>query len=247
MPIELTLLEWLLALGVVLLGTILQGSIGFGVGLLGAPLLFLIDRALVPAPLVLVGFVTPLLILWRERRAVIYRDAAAVVPGAAVGAALGAVALRSISEAVLGVLFGVLVLIAVALSAIHRVPTVGPRGLAVAGSASAFMATTTAVGGPPLALALQNRSGSALRGTMSACFVPLGLLVLLAHSSADRFGLAELIAGVSLLPAVGVGFVVSHYTAEALDRRWLRPTVLAISAVAAVVALVRAAGLAASA
>jgi len=47
--------------------------------------------------------------------------------------------------------------------------------------------------------------------------------------------------------AVGVGFIASRYTAAALDRRWLRPTVRVISAAAAIVAITRAAGLAVSA
>ncbi len=240
MAFPLTLTEWLLATSIVLGGTVLQGSIGFGVALVGAPLLYLVEPALIPAPMIIAGFAAPLLIFWRERIDVVYREVALMLPGACVGVVAGWGALRVLSADALGLLFGVLVLVAVALSAFARLPQSGPRILAAAGTLSGFMATTTSIGGPPLALALQHRKGPTLRGTMSACFVPLGVLVLTAHYFAGRLGAGELGLGLSLLPAVLVGFAVSGKTARAFERHWLRPAVLAVSASAAIAAIVRA-------
>ncbi len=240
MALALTPAEWALATSIVLAGTVLQGSIGFGVALIGAPLLYLVEPKLIPAPMIIAGFAAPLLIFWRERVDVVYREVGLILPGAVVGVVAGWGALRVLSADALGLLFGALVLVAVALSAFARLPRSGPRILAAAGALTGFMATTTSIGGPPLALALQHRKGPTLRGTMSACFVPLGVAVLTAHYFAGRLGAGELGLGLSLLPAVLVGFAISGKTARALDRHWLRPAVLVVSASAAIAAIVRA-------
>ena len=59
MTLPLGLWQWLAAAAVILAGTILQGSIGFGVALLGAPLLYLVEPWLVPGPILIVGLAVP--------------------------------------------------------------------------------------------------------------------------------------------------------------------------------------------
>lgn len=239
MAFLLTPLEWALATAVVVAGTVLQGSLGFGVALVGAPLLYLIDPVLVPGPMIVAGVGVPVLIFWRERRGVVWPEVARVLPGMALGIAAAAAVLRVVAEDTLGLLFGGLVLVAVALSAASPPLIPGWRMLAAAGGLSGFMATTTSIGGPPLALAFQHAGGTRLRGTLSACFVPGAFLSLLALHGAGRLGLPELVAGLALLPGVIAGFWLSGYTARALDRHWLRGAVLAVSALAAILAIVR--------
>ena len=60
---RLTPLEWLLVEIIVVVGSVLQGAVGFGLGLLGAPLLVMLNPSLVPGPL-LAGSLF-LSILWR--------------------------------------------------------------------------------------------------------------------------------------------------------------------------------------
>lgn len=239
MPFPLTLTEWLLATAVVILGAIVQGTIGFGVALLGAPLLFLINPALVPAPVIIIGMSLPLLILVRDHRAVKVSDVGWVLPGMAVGSALAALVLGVISEQALGLLFGVLVLLGVALSVGFRFPDPKRPHLLSAGFVTGFMATTTSIGGPPLALAFQNVRGARLRGTLSGCFVPGGFLSLAALAWADRLGWAELALGLSLYPAIIIGFVLSGKLTRLVDRQWLRPALLCVSALAAIASIVR--------
>jgi len=240
MDLALTPLEWLAATAVVFSGTVVQGSIGFGVALLSAPLLYLVNPMLVPAPMIVVGMSVPTLVFLRERRHVDAREILRVLPGIATGVAAAAVVLTWVSSGTLELLFGVLVLAAVALSVGMRPPARPGWGtLFIAGGMAGFMSTTTSIGGPPLALVFQNRSGGHLRGTLSACFVPIGLLSLVALYATGHLGTVQVIAGVSLVPAVALGFWVSACTARALDHGWLRWAVLAVSAVAGIVAVVR--------
>lgn len=240
MTFPLTGTEWLLASLVIFLGALVQGSIGFGVALLGAPLLFLINPMLVPAPVIIVGMSLPALILARDWRAVKPADVAWVLPGKALGSAAAGVVLGLVSERSLGLLFGIMVWLGVLFSIGRRLPAPGPRTRLLAGGAAGFMATTTAIGGPPLALAFQSVHGARLRGTLSACFLPGGVFSLAALTWAGRFGLTELWLGLSLFPAIIIGFLLSGRLSQWLDTRWLRPALLLVSALAGGMAILRA-------
>lgn len=239
MEFPLTLTEWLLAMAVVVTGAVVQGTIGYGVALLGAPLLYLINPQLVPAPVILIGMILPLMILLRDWRAVYPVDVAWALPGSVAGAGLAAVVLGVLPQSRLELLFGCLVLLGVAMSAIGWAPRPRPLNLLGAGGLSSFMGTTTSIGGPPLALVFQNVGGARLRGTLSAIFVPAGVLSLTALAWIGRFGIEELLLGLLLLPGVITGFWLSGAAAVALDGRWLRPAVLATSAAAALTAIAR--------
>lgn len=240
MEISLTLSEWLLACLVILAGSLIQGSIGFGVALVGAPLLYLIQPALIPGAMIVAGMFLPLLILLRERRAVYFPDATWGVLGQVPGSLAGIAVLAVVAQEMLGLVFGILVLLGVALSLSGGIVNPRPRHIFLAGGVAGLMATTTSIGGPPLALAFQHFSGARLRGTLSAVFVPGAAIILSILALFGRFGLPDLVMGLSLLPAVGVGFWVSGFVTTWLDRAWLRPVLLGISAAAATAAIVSA-------
>jgi hypothetical protein len=75
---------------------------------------------------------------------------------------------------------------------------------------------------------------------MSAIFVVGTWISIAGLWWAGRFGNVELLLGLALMPAILAGFAVSRYTAAWLDRRRTRPAILAVSAVSALVILVRA-------
>ena len=52
---RVTALEYLIALAAVIIGAIAQGSVGFGFGMLAAPVLALVDEQLVPGAVLLLG------------------------------------------------------------------------------------------------------------------------------------------------------------------------------------------------
>ncbi|MFW5969506.1 MAG: sulfite exporter TauE/SafE family protein [Halofilum sp. (in: g-proteobacteria)] len=221
-------------------GTVVQGSLGFGVALIGAPLLYLIDPSLVPAPMIVVGLMVSTLVAWRERSGIEPIEVVRVVTGLLPGIALAAALMRVLPDRLLGLLFGTLVLVAVALSIGFRPPSPGRRLLFASGALSGFMGTATSIGGPPLMLAFQRYGGARLRGTVSACFVPSAALSLIALAWAGHMGPRELALGLLLLPPVALGVLVSVWTARLLDRTWLRAALLGICALAGVMAIVRA-------
>ena len=92
-PFELSFVQLVLAWAVVAVGAALHGAVGFGLGIIGAPLLVLIAPGLVPGPLLLVAFVLTLLMTYRERRAVDLSGMHWAIAGRFVGVVLAALAL----------------------------------------------------------------------------------------------------------------------------------------------------------
>ncbi|MCP5118561.1 MAG: TSUP family transporter, partial [bacterium] len=89
----MTVTELLLASTVVLLGSVIQGSVGFGLGILAAPLLLLINPILIPAPLLSAALVLTLLVARREHQSIDLHGVAWAVVGRIPGALLGAATL----------------------------------------------------------------------------------------------------------------------------------------------------------
>ena len=230
---------FVLALIAVGVGGVIQGSIGFGFSLVAAPVLALVHPEALPATLLLLGAPLNAFVAFRERRSVDLRGLTSILGGRVVGAVVGAGLLVVVPARFLSALFGVLILVAVVLSAVR--PAFRPRQRLrfVAGVASGIMATGAAVGGPALALVYQDRPGAVLRSTLAVFFL-FGLVVSLAALTvAGKITASQVALSVRLLPALGIGLAASRPATRLIDRRSLRPAVLAFSSISASVAIVK--------
>lgn len=231
--------ELLIAIVAVIAGACLQGSLGFGLGLVAAPVLVLIDTRLVPGSLLCMGVPLTLLIAWREREALDFSGLRWAVMGRVPGSMLGSVAVVLLAERWLAGLFAVAVLLAVVLSVLGLSVQPTKRNLFAAGLASGLMGTATSVGGPPVALVYQRQSGPELRASLAAFMVfgaSFSLLVLVIVGEFDRTDLG--FAGL-LVPGVLIGFFVSRWTNDILDRGYTRGAVLIFASASAVSILFR--------
>ncbi len=218
----------------------MQGSIGFGFAIASAPLLMLIDTALVPGPVLVSGVPLTAAILVRERRHLRWRSVGWALAGNGAGTAAAAWVLARSAGASFAILFGVLVLVAVALSAVGWRPRVSPRNSLLAGLTGGFMGTTTTIGGPPVALLYQSESAGRMRADLSAYFLVSMLFTFAALVGIGRLGGSELRAGLILIPGTVLGFLASSWLAPRLHREWTRRVVLAAAAACALFLLVRA-------
>ena len=218
----------------VLVGAVVQGSIGFGLNLIAAPVLALVDPELVPGPAIVLAFVFTALLAVRERRDIDVRGVRWAFYGRIPGSLAGAAAVAVLSPRSLSLAIGVAVLVGVAITASgwHVEPT--RPVLAGAGALSGLMGTASSIGGPPMAMVLHGSTGAAMRGTLSAFFL-LGTVVSLALLAAvGEFGRADLVASAFLLPPLLVGFAASRLVAPHVDGARLRVGVLGLSSLAAV-------------
>lgn len=228
------------AFAILTVGAAIQGVAGFGANLLASPLLVLLDPALVPGPLIVAAIPLVVLTALANRGEHPWRKLRWANVGQLGGAALGAWVLATIPTDSIEVLFAVVILIAVALSASGLGVRRTPATMAAAGSLSAFTGTTVGIGGPPIALVHAGAPGEELRAALSRFFVVGTAISLVALSLAGRFTPADAGAGLLLVPGTVVGFAASRRLAARLDRHRLRIVVLVLSGVAAAVALVRA-------
>jgi uncharacterized membrane protein YfcA len=218
-------------------GSCLHGSVGIGLGLLAAPLLVLIDPALVPGPMIVNGFVLVGAMVIRERTAVDMTEVKWALVGCVIGSAAAGALLVYVPAKAFSLLFGLMLLLAVGLSTMKWSGGPSNRLVFVAGAASGLMGTTTSIGGPPLALAYQNASGQRLRATLSVYFTFAALVSLAMLAIVGKLGRNELTLALYLFPGVVFGLLISNYTRRFFVPKYVRPAVLVLSAAAAVAVL----------
>ncbi len=237
--LELSLLQMILANLAILAGACLQGLAGYGIGTLSAPLLFLISPSLLPAPLILNAVILTLLMVKRNQGSLELRQVRFAIGGGVVGTAFAGITLYWMSPKGFELAFGILILIGVALSVGGLRPSLNARNSILAGAASTFMGTITAVGGPPIALIYQDQKGPLVRANMSAFFLVASVFSLLALLASGYLGASQLSLFALTLPGVLAGFWLSGRLINIIPAAGLRPTILSIAAVAGLAALIR--------
>ena len=222
----------------VYIGATVQASIGIGMGMIASPVLALADPDFIPAAIVIAVMPLTVAIAWADREHVEPRGVGFALLGRIPGVILGALVVAALSDQVLALLVAGSVLIAVLASLTSRRfrPTDG--ALAVAGMASGFGATTTGVGGPPMALTYQHSDPATMRASVSAFFAVGGVMTLAALAIAGEIGTRQLQLSALLLPGVVVGIVTARRVRHLLDPSIVRPAVLVICTVASIALLI---------
>lgn len=235
----MTLLGWLAAVAIIAMGAAVQGSVGFGLGMLGAPLLALIDPRLVPGPLLLDALLLTFLVAVREWKWVRLADLAWSLPGRLAGTVIAVLLMKAVPADRFQIALGLLVLAAVALSKWGPKLPLTPGTLTAAGLAAGVMSTFTSIGGPPMALIYQHEEGPRVRGTLAAFFTIGVIFSMGGLRVAGRFGWTEVHLAAWLLPGVVLGFLLSRWSARWLDRGHTRTLVLVTSGVASLLVILQ--------
>ena len=224
---------------VVYIGAVVQASIGIGLGMIASPVLLLADSDFIPAALILAVLPLTFTIAWIDRSHIEPREVGFAVVGRIPGTIGGALVVASLSDRVLAVLVAASVLLAVVASITGRLFQPTDRSLVVAGMASGFAATTTGVGGPPMALTYQNSDPATMRATISAFFSIGTLMSLGALWLAGEVGVRQLQLALLILPGVVLGIITARRVKHLLRSEVVRPAVLAICTTTAIALLVK--------
>ena len=225
--------EFALLATVITVGACLQGIIGFGMGLVAAPVMVLVKPELVPVALLILNAGLTVVIIRRERAALDLSGPKWAFFGRVPGTVLGAIVVAQLQGDVLTLLVAAAVLSGVLVSIGGWAPTPTRTALFMAGGASGFMGTTTSLGGPPMAMVWQSFRGPDLRAAMSSFFFigcVMSLVALLVVGSLDT---AILMDSTALMPFMLLGFVLSRRLSRLVDARGLRVAVLGVSTMGA--------------
>jgi uncharacterized membrane protein YfcA len=224
---------------VVGLAAALQSSIGYGLALIANPILVLIDPAFVPGPVLFAVFFLSILMMLRERQSLDLNGLSWALIGRVVGSMIAAWLLLRITQHTLILLFGFMVLFGVLVSATGlRVPMTR-LNLTLAGVLAGIMGTIASIGGPPIAMVYQYEPGDRIRSTLSGFFIVGTLISMVTLAIVGRFSFVEIKLGLSLLPGMSIGFLLSTRILPHLKNQVIRPMILTVATVSALVVIFR--------
>jgi uncharacterized membrane protein YfcA len=216
-------------------GAVIQGSIGFGYALVAVPAMVLLLPWAVPVTPLVLALPMTLLMSAREWRSIDLSGFALMTCGRLLGTVAGVVLLVLAPKGYLSMVTGLLILTVALGSFLKPTIEVNNRTRLAGGVSSGVVGTVAALGGTPLALVYQDRSGAELRSTLAISFVVGIIMSLVGLGLAGKVEGRHVVLAFELLPGLFVGLWASQWVAKRLDERWLRPTVLMFAAVAGVV------------
>lgn len=229
--------EALIAALLIFIGSFVQTAIGFGLAIVAAPLLFLVSPDYVPAPICLVALFISLLNALKHRASVEIGGLKMALIGRVPGSIAGGVLLVMVSTDMLALWLGLLVLFAVAVSLLPFRIEPTPVKMGIAGFFSGFFGTSSAIGGPPMALLLQHQEANQLRGNLSAFFVFSSIISLMIQMPAGFLNWHHIWITVPLIPAAWVGYKLAQMTTHSLPKEKIRVGALLLCSISGITAV----------
>lgn len=223
----------------VFVGAYIQAVVGLGVGLVAAPVVAILEPALMPSLPLWIGLFTSGLSLAGERSHVDWHAVRWTLSGRVLGLLPGVWLLVVLSPREVGIAVAAVVLLAVVLSwrtldvPVNRGTMVGAGLLGGVGGA------VTSIAGPPVALLFQHRRPSEVRSTLAVYFFVGVVLTLTALAVAGRLPWGSLILAVVVSPFLLGGILLGVRTRDRIPRERFRIGVLVVCAASAAGLLVR--------
>jgi uncharacterized membrane protein YfcA len=220
-------------------GAVVQSAVGFGLGLVAVPFLALTAPQLLPGPVILVGTALAVAVMIRDHVGIDFYGVRWAIVGRIFGNIAGAALVASLPSSSLSIFFALMVLLAIGVSMSGWRVRPSTSSFVAAGTASGVMGTTTAIGGPPIALVYQDAPGRTLRGSISAFFVVGSFISLVTLAAFGEFDGGDALAGLALVPAAAIGFLVSRWVVRSVDNGRVRTAVWITSASSSLIVLIR--------
>lgn len=230
----MTVAEYAIIAVVIFLAACLQASTGFGMGMLAAPVIAMVDPALLPATLILLALLVTVLVTVRERQSLDLRGTGWALAGRIPGSFAGAWLVVVLSREGLAWAVAIVVLTGLVLAIRGWAPKPIRVNLIAAGAASGIMGTATSIGGPPMALVWQGHQGPRLRGTMSAFFMVGSSISMVSLGLAGAVTPGMLTLALWMVPAVVAGYAASRFVNRFLNAARLKLLALGASALGSV-------------
>jgi uncharacterized membrane protein YfcA len=209
-----------------------QSISGFGLALLSVPLMSLFaDVRLSVVVVNLIGLVTTSAQAWKEREYAEKRLAIRITLAAIVGMPFGFIAFVFLSETVLKIGLGIVVLVITLL--LLRGFTVRSSSQAMDwmfGSISGALSTSVGTNGPPLVFLFQARqlTQEVFRATISRIFIFSNVVTVSIFLVAGKVTLQSLIAAAISLPVLFVAIFLGFRTRRYVDQQRFRILVLVL-------------------
>ena len=213
-----------------IVGACLQSVIGFGLGLLCAPVLFLIEPDLVPAPMILNALLITTLLSVKHRGEIDTQQTSFAILGGTAGVLVAGSVLLFLGEHHYQLIFGISILIAVALSVVGFKPKISIVSNLIASMLSGFMGTLTSAGGAPMGLLYQSEEKNRIKANLSVFFVYINLFGIFVLWITGAAGHKDLILFLKCVPAVLFGWAISYLVSRKINKDRIRQLILFVAA-----------------
>ncbi|WP_338747710.1 sulfite exporter TauE/SafE family protein [Janibacter alittae] len=230
----------ILALGLAVgAGAFVQSSIGFGIAVVSAPVIVVVEPQLMPVSLMVCAIFLPCVQLAGGPRVVSWQPLGWSLAARLLATPLGVVIVAVTSADAIALIVGVLILVTVAVSvrAVDVRPTRG--SMLAAGAISGVSGTAASIGGPFMALAMQHEPPHRLRATLAVFFIVGTGVSLAGLALAGQVSAEQLRAGLTWWPCVVAGHLAAGPVRARLDAGALRRVVLAFCVVASLGVIIR--------
>jgi len=229
---------WLLAAGSLLAGCWLQTALGFGMAVVAAPIIVLIEPAWVPVSLTIAALFLSVLNSWNQKQDIQLRRMLVPFLTRLPGSALGLWLLLQMDSLLLQLSVAVVVLLAVLVSLAGKQFDYTAGRLGLAGFISGITGTTTSVGGPPMALVMQYGEPQVIRANLSIYFSYSCSISLLGYYFTDLLSPQLLFESLTFLPFCLLGFITGIKARPFVDGGHFRPILLGLCTITGLLVLV---------
>ncbi len=200
------------------MGAYVQTAIGFGMAIVAAPILFYLDPALVPGPLMVVLLVMCMMNGWRFRKGLEFNLLAPALLARIPGSALGVLLLAMVSQQVLAILIAITIMLGILARLKDIALPMTRTNLAIGGFLSGVMGTSTTIGGPPIVLVMHGADIHRIRANLAGFFVVSTLMSVVALALGGLLSLEHLKMTLPLLPATLLGNWAAAHTLHLVSR-----------------------------
>lgn len=213
----------------IFIASLLQGSIGFGLGLVAVPIISLIKPDILPVTVLFLVTILSLGMCFREWQSVNWSFVFWAFVGRIPGTIIGAWAILIMSSEVLGITMAVAVIVGIAFSMIGWSPTNRGSNVSIAGLASGVLATTAGIGGPPLIIVMRQMQPGEVRATLGVVFSAGGFLSLGGLVVVGEVNMESTLYAMYTIPFMVAGLVISRFAIRKIHRDHLFVIAITVS------------------
>lgn len=223
---------------ILITGACLQSVIGFGLGLLGAPLIFLIMPELVPGPMILNALLLTTLLAVKHQYEIDLKQTTISIFGGTAGVLVAGSVLLYIDAHQYQMMLGICIIGAVILSMVGVTPRISIISNLVAAMISGFMGTTTSAGGAPMGLLYQSEDKNKIKANLSVFFVYINMFGIAVLWFTGAAGHDDLKLFLQCIPAVLTGWLLSFLINRRINEVLVRKLILTVAALAGTILIV---------
>ncbi len=226
---EWTLYNFLLINSIIILSSILQMATGVSVGMIIVPILALFSYTLIPTPIIFASLALTIMMSYKGREHIDTKNVYQINIGMFLGIFVAVFLLNAIEFEYLGLVFGMFILISVAISLKLKTFKLSPKLNYLGGLAAGTMGAMAAVGGQILAMLFQNHPLESIKATLAYLYTFFSIAMLIIFYYFGQFSYEQMISGLLMMPGFLLGFYVSPIFSKHFKPKYAKPVVLGMA------------------